>query len=200
MIASLAALNRELVACRRCPRLVRYLAKTRREHPEFYCKPVPGRGDPRARVVVVGLAPGRRGSNRTGLMFSGDAAGRWVNRAEALLPSAYITAAARCAPPGNKPAPRELDNCRGYLARELELIAPRVVVALGHVAHDAVLKILERKRSAHPFRHGAVHRLEKFILLDSYHPSRQNTQTGVLTRRMFHAIFRRAATLSSRTV
>ena len=185
-------LNREVVACRRCPRLVAYLAGAKRRFPDFWCRPVPSRGPARARIVVVGLAPGMRGSNRTGRMFSGDAAGDWVNRAEPLLPSAYITAAARCAPPGNKPTLAELDACRPFLARELASIRPRVVIALGRIAHDAVLKVYGLRLSAHPFAHGAVHRLTATTLLDSYHPSRQNTNTGVLTRAMFHAVFRRA--------
>lgn len=142
---------------------------------------------------MVGLAPGMRGANRTGRMFSGDASGDWVNRAEGLLPSVYITAAARCAPPGNRPTLAELDACRPFLASELAEIRPRVVIALGRIAHDAVLKALGLRLSAHPFAHGAVHRLRATTLFDSYHPSRQNTNTGVLTRAMFHAVFRRAA-------
>ena len=189
-------LNREVVRCTKCPRLVDYLNETKRRFPDFWCKPVPSRGSRRARVVVVGLAPGLRGANRTGRMFSGDASGQWVNRAEPLLSSCFITAAARCVPPGNKPTRDELDRCRPFLARELRAIRPRVVLALGRIAHDAVLKVFGLKLAAHPFGHSAVHRLERVILVDSYHPSRQNTNTGVLTRRMFHSVFRKANRLS----
>lgn len=200
-------LARRVVACRKCPRLVRYLAGA----PERYWgRPVPAWGDPRARLLLVGLAPGWSGSNRTGRPFTGDASGQWLFRAlhaagfadrpvsvgpgdGMKLHDCAITAAARCAPPGNRPTPRELETCRPYLAEEFERWRPRVVVALGHVAHDAVLKVLGIPRRDAPFAHGRWHPAAR--VLDSYHPSRQNTNTGVLTWRMWIGIFRKARKL-----
>ncbi len=211
----LAALARRVVACRACPRLVEYLAETKRRWPDFWCRPVPGVGDPRARLVIIGLAPGRRGSNRTARMFTGDASGLWLfrvlhetgfsprERSERaddglLLADCWITAAARCAPPGNKPLPQELDACRPYLAEELRLLPNRrVLLALGKIGHDALLKTYGLRLSAFPFSHGALHSLpDGLLLLDCYHCSRQNTQTGKLTWPMFLAVFRRAQQLT----
>lgn len=213
----LAALARRIVTCRACPRLVDYLAETKRRWPDFWCRPVPGFGDPDARLVIVGLAPGRRGSNRTARMFTGDASGVWLfrvlhetgfssrERSEGpddglRLADCWITAAARCAPPGNKPLPAELDACRPFLAEELSLLRKRrVLLALGKIGHDAVLKTYGLRLSASPFSHGAVHTLpDGRFLLDCYHCSRQNTQTGRLTWTMFLSLFRLAASLLPR--
>jgi uracil-DNA glycosylase family 4 len=192
---------------------VQHLSDAKARWPEYWCRPVPGWGDPRARILVVGLAPGLHGANRSGRMFTFDASGRWLygtlhavglaSRPVSTAPNdglalrgVYITAAARCAPPQNRPTPAELDACRPFLAREIERLATvRVVVALGRIAHDAVLRTLGRRLAAHPFAHGAEHRLDRFLLLDSYHCSRQNTNTGRLTRRMFRRVFVRAARL-----
>jgi len=207
---ALRRLARRIAACRACPRLVGYLARAKAKWPDHRCRPVPGWGDPRARIVIVGLAPGMHGANRTGRMFTFDSSGAWLYGAlhEAGLatrpvsrgpgdglriPGVWITAAARCAPPGNKPTPRELETCRPYLEAELRHFreAP-VILALGRIAHDAVIRILGLRRGACAFRHGAEHRLpDGRLLLDSYHPSRQNTNTGRLTRPMWRRIFRR---------
>ncbi|MBI3696562.1 MAG: uracil-DNA glycosylase [Acidobacteria bacterium] len=219
---ALVMLQERVVGCRRCPRLVEYCRgvaeRKRRAYLawEYWGQPVPSFGDPAARVLVVGLAPGAHGSNRTGRMFTGDGSGNFlyrvlhhtgfasqptaVSRDDGLrLEDLYITAAVRCAPPGNKPTPEEFANCRPYLEQELELLrGVRVVVALGKLAHDAYLRILQSKgaiarRSGYPFRHGAVHRLGHGlpVLVDAYHPSQQNTLTGKLTEAMFRQVFRK---------
>jgi uracil-DNA glycosylase family 4 len=184
-------------------------------HQIYWGRPVPGWGDPAARLLVVGLAPAAHGANRTGRMFTGDSSGDWLyaalhrygfanhptatDRGDGLrLRDCWVTAAARCAPPANRPAPRELANCRSYLEDELRLLRRvRVVVTLGRIAHDAYLRaagwwILARgDRPA--FAHGAATRLpDGIILIASYHPSRQNTNTGRLTRAMWHRVFARA--------
>jgi uracil-DNA glycosylase family 4 len=228
--ASLAALNQQIIACRRCPRLVEHReAVARRRKREFsswtyWGRPVPGIGDPRARVLLVGLAPAAHGANRTGRMFTGDGSGDFltpalyraglvsqptsISRDDGLrYAGLYITAAARCAPPENMPLPSELMNCRPYLLRELELLTElRVVVALGGVGHAAVLQAAVALGWQVPtprpvFGHGArapLGRLDgrQITLLDSYHPSRQNTQTGRLTVSMLNAIVRTAARLA----
>jgi uracil-DNA glycosylase family 4 len=222
----LTVLNREVVACARCPRLVAYREKIAVEKRRAYRawtywgKPVPGFGDPYARVLVLGLAPGAHGSNRTGRPFTGDASGNFMypvlhetgfanqptatDRNDGLvLTDVYITAAARCAPPANKPLPQELANCAPYLERELEgLNRLRVIVALGRIGFDAYLNYLKRRKRiagkrAYPFHHGAEYALpDGRTLLASYHPSNQNTQTGKLTKAMFRKIFRRARELA----
>jgi uracil-DNA glycosylase family 4 len=224
----LAQLNREVVACTRCPRLVEYRERIAREKRRAYLawdywgKPVPGFGDPNACVLVLGLAPGAHGSNRTGRPFTGDASGQFMypiiyeagfsnqpnatDRTDGLvLKNLYITAAVRCAPPDNKPLPLELANCAPYLDREMDgLKNVRVVVALGRVGFEAYLNYLKRRgllrnKSPYPFKHGARYKMpDGKILLASYHPSNQNTQTGKLTRRMFENIFRQAARLADR--
>ena len=211
---ALAALSRSIVACRKCPRLVRYLADARRKWPDHRCKPVPGWGDPNARLVIVGLAPGMHGANRTGRMFTFDSSGSWLYGAlhavgfssrpvsrqpgDGLkLKDVWITSAGRCAPPGNKPTPGELATCRPYLDRELGLLkSAGVYLALGRIGHEALLKCLGLRLRDFPFGHGAQHALPSGrILLDSYHPSRQNTNTGRLTKAMWRAVFRHAARL-----
>jgi uracil-DNA glycosylase len=222
----LTELNAEVVACTRCPRLVEYRERIAREKRrayrecEYWGKPVPGFGDAEARVLVLGLAPGAHGSNRTGRPFTGDASGKFMfpvlfetgfanqpnasDREDGLkLTGLYITAAVRCAPPANKPLPQELANCAPYLDREVEgLKNVRVVVALGRIGFDAYLNYLKRcsqvsSRKGYDFRHGAKYKLpDGKTLLASYHPSNQNTQTGKLTREMFVRIFKEAARIA----
>ncbi|HEY1677676.1 MAG TPA: uracil-DNA glycosylase [Candidatus Sulfotelmatobacter sp.] len=219
----LTVLNHDVVTCKRCPRLVEYreeIARVKRRAYldwEYWGKPVPGFGDPKARVLIMGLAPGAHGSNRTGRPFTGDASGNFMypvlyemgfanqptatDRGDGLkLTDLYITAAVRCAPPDNKPLPTELAACSTFLDRELAgLEKVTVIVALGKIGFDAYLNYLKRRgllttRSAYLFRHGASYRMpDGKILLASYHPSNQNTQTGKLTREMFLEIFKRAA-------
>jgi uracil-DNA glycosylase family 4 len=217
----LTVLNREIAACELCPRLRTYdreVARVKRRAYvdwKYWGKPVPGFGDPRARVLLIGLAPGARGSNRTGRMFTGDRSGDFLYRAlyetgfasQAVstsredgleLRDAYITAAARCAPPDNKPLPEELVRCRPYLEREIDALQDvRVVVALGGVALRAYLGILRdrgriRSMAAFPFGHERVYHPGGPALLTSYHPSQQNTSTGRLTARMLREVFERA--------
>ncbi|HEU5261760.1 MAG TPA: uracil-DNA glycosylase [Gemmatimonadales bacterium] len=219
---SLRVLNDTIVSCSRCPRLRAYCRRVARDKKRefrdwgYWGKPVPGFGDREARLLVVGLAPAAHGANRTGRMFTGDSSGNWlyealhrygfasephaVSRDDGLtLTDCYITAAVRCAPPGNKPSRDELARCRPYLEAELGLLKRlQVVIALGRIAHESWLKaagwwakLAPRERP--PFRHGAVTRLpDETVLIASYHPSRQNTNTGKLTRAMWHAVFRRA--------
>ena len=222
---TLAALARAVIACGRCPRLRAYCAEVARgkrrayRDQDYWGRPVPGFGDPRARLLLVGLAPGAHGSNRTGRMFTGDASGDWLyaalhahgfaSRPESVarddgqhLADCWITAAARCAPPGNRPLPVELARCRDHLVAELRLLPRvRVVVSLGRIGHEAWLRARgwwDRlpPRARPPFAHGAEARLpDGTVLVASFHPSRQNTQTGRLTRPMWNAIFARARAL-----
>ena len=224
----LAQLNAEVVACMRCPRLVEYRERIAREKRrayrdcEYWGKPVPGFGDPEARVLVLGLAPGAHGSNRTGRPFTGDASGKFMfpvlhetgfanqpnatDRGDGLkLKDLYITAAVRCAPPDNKPLPQELANCAGYLDREIAGLGNvKVVVALGRIGFDAYLNYLKRggrltSRKGYAFQHGARYKMvDGKTLLASYHPSNQNTQTGKLTRAMFVRIFKEAARIADK--
>ena len=218
----LRILNQEVVACRLCPRLVEYREKIGREKRRAYidqiywAKPVPGFGDPNARVLILGLAPGAHGSNRTGRPFTGDGSGYFMypvlhaagfasqpsatHRGDGLeLKDAYITAAVRCAPPLNKPTPQEIVACSSFLDRELAgMKSVRVVVALGKIGFDAYLNHLKRARvitskAAYLFGHGATYNLTNGVtLIASYHPSLQNTNTGKLTEKMFLKIFRKA--------
>ena len=227
--AALKVLNREIVSCERCPRLrahCREVARVKRRAYlgwDYWGKPVPGFGDPRARLLVIGLAPAAHGGNRTGRVFTGDRSGDFLYRAlyqtgfasqaesrsrddGLVLRGAYVTAAARCAPPGNKPSREELANCRPYLERELDLLKNvRVVVALGGVALRIYLSILRdggaiRSLSAFEFAHNRVHRTAPGcpILISSYHPSQQNTSTGKLTAAMLRQVFARARRLAGR--
>jgi len=223
--AELTVLNKEVIACTRCPRLVEYRERIGREKRRAYldwtywAKPVPGFGDPDARVLILGLAPGAHGSNRTGRPFTGDSSGNFMypvlhrtgfaNQPTAKhvddglkLTDAYITAAVRCAPPDNKPTPQEIANCSGFLDRELDALANgKVVVALGRIGFDAYLNYLRRKgviksKIEYVFGHGVTYKLPNGkTLLASYHPSNQNTNTGKLTEEMFTEIFRKARRL-----
>jgi uracil-DNA glycosylase family 4 len=225
MPAWLTQLNQEVIACQRCPRLVKYCQQVATEKrrayrdQEYWGKPVPGFGDANGRVLVLGLAPGAHGSNRTGRPFTGDGSGNFMypvlhrtgfasqpnsaHRGDGMaLRDLYITATARCAPPLNKPTPAELANCSGFLDREMSgLKNVRVVVALGHIGFDAYLAYLKRRGHALPkadflFAHGAHYQMpDGRILLASYHPSLQNTNTGKLTEEMFTEIFRKARRL-----
>ena len=217
-----------IMSCNRCSRLRRYcraVARTkvlRFRRQEYWGRPVPGFGDAEASVLVVGLAPAAHGGNRTGRVFTGDSSGDWLYEAlhrfgfanqpqsvgwddGLILRGCFVTAAARCAPPANKPLPIELDRCREYLAEEIRLLPNlRVVVVLGKVAHESYLKARgwwELPAKARPrFGHGLTARLpDGLMLLSSYHPSRQNTNTGRLTRPMWHEIFRTAPTLVAAT-
>jgi uracil-DNA glycosylase family 4 len=218
---ALRILDEEITACRKCPRLVKYreqVAKTKRRAYlgwEYWGKPVPGFGDPNAELFLLGLAPGAHGSNRTGRMFTGDRSGDFLyaalnqagfasqphcsHRGDGLtLKNVFIAAAARCAPPGNKPLPAELNNCRSYLERELETIRPKVILALGKIAWDTYLGILKDQgaiasRAPYKFAHGAIAKLAGGapVLMGVYHPSQQNTQTGKLTPAMYAKAFRK---------
>lgn len=221
---TLDELNRLIVTCRKCPRLVRYREKVAREKvtrfrdQEYWGRPVPGFGDPAARILVVGLAPAAHGGNRTGRVFTGDRSGDWLYRAlhragfanqptsttvdDGLrLTEVYIAAAVRCAPPQNRPSPAEFRRCEPYLVEELQLLSNlQVVVALGRVATDRFLRAWRAAGNAVPsprsaFAHGRVTRLGRVTLVTSYHPSQRNTQTGLLTERMLDGIFGTAARL-----
>ncbi len=197
------------LSCRLCARLAAYLDTVRAEHPDYYAKPVPSFGDPGARLLIVGLAPGKHGANATGRPFTGDYAGILLYKtlhafgfaSEPVSTSAddglalidcRITNAVRCLPPGNKPETGEIDTCNRYLASELAAMPPAgFVVALGTIAHRATLKALGLRLSAYPFGHGAEHQLKDDLrLIDSYHCSRYNTQTRRLTEAMFEDVFR----------
>lgn len=204
--------------CRACPRLASHLAGVKLDHPGYHAGPVPPFGDPAARLVVVGLAPGLHGANRTGRPFTGDYAGvllyetlhkfgfasapTSLSRDDGLtLHDCRITNAVKCLPPANKPLPAEISNCNGFLAAELAKTPPdAVLVALGRIAHDAILRALGLRPTGFAFAHGAEHRLHGRILVDSYHCSRYNTQTRRLSPAMFEAVFARArALLGART-
>jgi uracil-DNA glycosylase family 4 len=220
MTKSLEKLNEEIIHCRKCPRLVQYREKIAREKRrafrdwEYWGRPVPGFGDPRAELLILGLAPAAHGANRTGRMFTGDRSGDFLYKAlhragfanqpgsmrrdDGLkLKDAYIAAAVRCVPPANKPLPSELANCRPYFEAELQLIRPQAILALGSIAMRAYLSMLKERGeiesfSAFPFRHGASYRLPGELprLFASYHPSQQNTFTGKLTEAMLVRVLR----------
>jgi uracil-DNA glycosylase family 4 len=217
-------LNRRIVSCRRCPRLVEWREQIAREKraafrdEEYWGRPVPGFGDPKARVLICGLAPAAHGGNRTGRVFTGDQSGAWLfgslyragfanqptstHQGDGLkLRDCYVTACVRCAPPANRPSPAERDNCLPYLAEELDLLKRvRVIVCLGGFAWDGMLRAL-RNRQWRPtpkprFGHGALTRVGPFLLLGCYHPSQQNTFTGRLTTSMIDAVMSRARHLA----
>ncbi len=222
--AALAALTAEIVACRRCPRLVEWRERVAREKvarfrdETYWGRPVPGFGDPEARILLVGLAPAAHGGNRTGRVFTGDASGDFLwaalhragladrpasRRADdgLTLRDVYIAAAVRCAPPANKPTPGERDACAPYLARELDLLERlEVVLALGAYGWDAALRSMaaggERLAVKPRFGHGAVAKVGRYRLVGSYHPSQQNTFTGRLTPAMLDAVLATAKDLA----
>ena len=225
-LAALAVLTAEIVACRRCPRLVEWRERVAREKvarfrdETYWGRPLPGFGDPEARILLLGLAPAAHGGNRTGRVFTGDASGDFLwaalhevgladrpasRRADdgLTLTDAYIAAAVRCAPPANKPTPTERDTCAPFLVRELGLLTEmRVVVALGAFGWDAALRAFgtmghEEVRPRPRFGHGAEVPVGPYTLLGSYHPSQQNTFTGRLTPGMFDAVLRRATVVAS---
>ena len=202
--------------CRQCPRLVQFLERVKRESPDYHCAPVPPFGDANARILIVGLAPGKHGANRTGRPFTGDYAGillyetlfkyslatRPVSVAAddgLTLTGARITNAVKCLPPDNKPEPAEINTCNAYLRAELAgYLSGRVILALGLIAHAAALKALALRGADYKFAHAAEHALpDGKVLIDSYHCSRYNTQTRRLTVAMFEAVIGRAVALAS---
>src|SRR6266478_2502314 len=217
----LRVLEEEIVGCRKCPRLVEYREKVAEEKRRAFCewtywgKPVPGFGDPHAELFILGLAPAAHGGNRTGRVFTGDRSGDFLyaalykagfaNQPSSLrrddglvVKNVFIAAAVRCAPPANKPLPSEIMNCRGYLERELALLKPKVILALGKIAWDAYLDVLKSQgviasRAKFVFAHGTVAKLPGGgpRLVGVYHPSQQNTQTGRVTPAMYAKVLRR---------
>jgi uracil-DNA glycosylase family 4 len=211
-------LQKIVIKCRKCPRLVAYLQEVSQHKPkrfrdwDYWSNPLPSFGDPNARVLIVGLAPAAQGGNRTGRMFTGDRSGEWLfnalyefgfaNQPNSFrrddgfkLDDCYITATIRCAPPKNKPLPEEIENCRAYFLKELDLLKDiEVFVPLGQIALTQTLKSLRQKGLEIPplaFGHGKVYPLPNGqTIITTYHPSQQNTQTGKLTRPMFHNIFK----------
>jgi uracil-DNA glycosylase family 4 len=216
---ALEAIEARVVDCRRCPRLVEWRERVAREKraafadEDYWGRPLPGFGDPAARVYVLGLAPAAHGGNRTGRIFTGDRSGDWLfasmhrtgfaNQAESRtrddglrLSGAFVAAAVRCAPPANRPLPAERDECLPYAAEELELLRPRVIVCLGGFAWDAACRLLG-VRPRPPFGHAAEFEVEDGpVLLGCYHPSQQNTFTGKLTESMLDGVFARARELA----
>jgi uracil-DNA glycosylase family 4 len=234
----LKKLQEKIIRCRKCPRLVNYLKEVQDRRPRryrewsYWSKPLPSFGDPKARVLIIGLAPAANGGNRTGRMFTGDRSGEWLFEAlhrfgfanqpnsarrddDFALKDCYITATIRCAPPENKPLPKEIENCRLYLLKELDLLKnAKVIVPLGQIAFAQTLKSLRLKGYKVPslsFGHGKFYSISKLrtpdslpspkrfvqagelrtvTLITTYHPSQQNTSTGKLTRSMFHKIFK----------
>lgn len=222
--ATLNVIAEEVSACRKCPRLVPYREQVAREKRrayrdwQYWGRGVPGFGDPRARLFILGLAPAAHGGNRTGRVFTGDRSGDFlykalyqagfasqptsVRRDDGLhLTDAYIAAAVRCAPPENKPLPGEILNCRPYLDREIALLKPKAVLALGRIAWDAYLDLLKQhrkisSRAPYPFSHGAEAQIapDQPRLFGIFHPSQQNTQTGRLTEQMYAKVLARVKT------
>jgi uracil-DNA glycosylase len=221
MKSQLQIIAEEVSACRKCPRLTEYRAKVAQEKRrafrewEYWGRGVPGFGDANAKLFILGLAPAAHGGNRTGRVFTGDRSGDFlykalydagfanqptsVKRGDGLkLTGAYIAAAVRCAPPANKPLPSEIENCRGYLRNELDVLRPKAILALGKIAWDAYLDILKRdgkisSRAVYKFAHGAEAEIagDSPRLFGVYHPSQQNTQTGRLTEAMYSKVLRR---------
>jgi uracil-DNA glycosylase family 4 len=225
---SFAELNSAIVACAKCPRLRAYCARIARDKrrayrdDDYWGRPVPGWGDPGARLLVVALAPAAHGANRTGRMFTGDRSGDFLfaalhragfasqprseSRGDGLrLSGVYLSNVLRCAPPGNKPAPDELAHCRAYLIEELRLLKrARVILTLGRIAFDNTLRALEslglpRNAPRPVFAHGATYRVGRFTVMAAYHPSQRNTSTGRLTRPMFDRILEQAKRESERS-
>ena len=220
-VPQLRVLNEEIIACGKCPRLVKHREKMARlkrrayRDWEYWGKPVPGFGDSQAQLLILGLAPAAHGANRTGRMFTGDRSGDFLyaalhkagfaNQATSVrhddglqLTNAYITATCRCAPPDNKPLPKEISNCRPYFERELQILQPKAILALGKIAWDGYFEILKQRgviasRALYKFAHGAEAEVAPGTprLFGVYHPSQQNTQTGRVTPAMYAAVLRR---------
>lgn len=214
---SIYGINKKIISCKKCPRLVRYISsisktKVRRfSNQKYWAKPLPGFGDVNAQVFIIGLAPAAHGGNRTGRMFTGDSSGDWLAkvlydfdfankptseniRDGLLLNNAYVTATIRCAPPQNKPTREELDNCSIYLKEELRLLKNiKVIICLGKIAFDACSKLVGIK--GYKFSHGAIITHDNFTIISSYHPSRQNTQTGKLSWKQWSEIFSTAKSI-----
>ena len=227
--AALKIISDEVSACRKCPRLVTYREQVAREKRrayrdwEYWGRGVPGFGDPNAQLFVLGLAPAAHGGNRTGRVFTGDRSGDFLysalhkagfanqptslHRNDGLqLTNAYVAAAVRCAPPENKPLPAEILNCRPYLERELAILHPKAMLALGRIAWDAYLDLLKQQgkissRAAYPFSHGAEVQIAPELprLFGVFHPSQQNTQTGRVTEAMYAKVLARVRTFLSAT-
>ena len=220
---TLFSLQNKITKCKKCPRLVKYISSIREKYPTYWCKPVPSFGDVNAEILIVGLAPGRFGSNRTGRMFTGDSSGNFMykilyetglcNQPIAtdindglVLKNCYITAVGRCAPPQNKPEKKELENCFPYFVEELKFLKNiKVVVCLGKIAFDSYIRWLRTYNTVETpwrgvsmndfkFTHGAIYSDKNLphVLISTYHPSRQNTQTGRLTKKMFKQVFEKA--------
>ena len=209
--ADLKTVNRKIIKCKKCPRLASYIRRVSKEKvkrfqdQDYWGRPLTGFGDVNARLLVIGLAPAAHGGNRTGRMFTGDSSGDWVAKVlftfgfannpssqkidDGLqLTDAYITASARCAPPENKPTKEELDNCFPFLVEELNILQNvKVIVCLGRIAFDTCCKLLDIKHAK--FAHGAKFTHKNFVVICSYHPSRQNTQTGRLTWNQWSSVF-----------
>lgn len=217
--AKLQALNKKIIKCRKCLRLASYIHKISKEKvkrfqdQKYWGRPLTGFGDVKARLLIIGLAPAAHGGNRTGRMFTGDSSGDWLakvlftfgfaNKPTSQkiddgfqLIDTYITASARCAPPDNKPTREELNNCSPFLVEELKILyRVKVIICLGRIAFDTCCKILDMKHVK--FSHGAKFTREKFIVICSYHPSRQNTQTGRLTWNQWSSVFSDAKNILS---
>lgn len=209
--SNLKTVNQKIIKCKKCPRLASYIRKVSKEKvkrfqdQDYWGRPLPGFGDVKARLLVIGLAPAAHGGNRTGRMFTGDSSGDWLAKVLyesgfANIPTSqkiddglqltdvYITASARCAPPDNKPTREELDNCFSFLVKELEILQDvTVIICLGRIAFDTCCKLLGIKHAK--FAHGAKFTCGKYTIICSYHPSRQNTQTGRLSWNQWSSVF-----------
>jgi len=221
-LTKLKRLNAKITRCKRCPRLVSYLDKIKNEKvkrfkdEKYWARPLTGFGDINANLLIIGLAPAAHGGNRTGRMFTGDSSGDWlakvlydfgfankptsksIDDGFALI-NAYITASVRCAPPQNKPLREELDNCLNYLKEELEILTNvKVIICLGRIAFDSCCKLMDIRGIK--FFHGKTFTCGKWIIISSYHPSRQNTQTGRLTWKQWQKIFSKAEQILNESV
>lgn len=213
---TLDGLRHRILACRRCPRLGAYQRALKRENPDWHCAPVPGHGDARAPAVLIGLAPSKTGGNRTSRIFTGDKTAAFLFRAlhevgwanqpfseraddSLRLRGLWLTPALKCAPPNDKPSLSELRNCFPFLVEELALLANvKVVIAMGKIAHDAYLRFRGQRLSHYPFSHGAQHRFDDggSVLVDTYHCSPRNTNTGTLTMERLVDVLRQARSLA----
>lgn len=200
--------------CKKCARLAEFLKSSKQKHPEYFCKPVPAFGDPKAKFLIVGLAPGMHGANATGRPFTGDHAGILLYETlfkfgfatkpvsvsaddNLKLKNCRITNAVKCVPPANKPTTEEIKTCSGYLKNELQALHEgNVILALGKIAHDSVIRSFDLKLSQHPFGHENIHQIgDGLTLINSYHCSRYNTQTKRLTQKQFEHVFKKVIDL-----